>query len=81
MSSKETPRREWNNVDTLARARKRIEAVTDAETLEAWREDIAIAQGWFGALQVEGLVNTAEYNALMAELDAAVAKWDDDAKI
>lgn len=72
-----TIRRDKNNPATLERARKRIDAVVKADSLEAMREDSALAQGWIGALHVEGLLDKAQYEVLDAELNKAVAEWDD----
>jgi len=70
-------RQSIDNPDTVERARKRIAAVAEAENLDFMREDTAVAQGWIGALHVEGLLSKELYEVLDAELDKAVAEWDD----
>lgn len=78
MSSKETPRRrDLDNPDTVERAHKRIAHVSEAKNLEAFREDMSLAQGWIGALHVEGLLSKEQYEVLDAELDKVIDEWDE----
>lgn len=78
MSSKETPRsRDLNNAATIERARKRIETVAKADSLDDMEQDFAVAQGWMGALHVEGLLDKEQYEVLDAELDKAKGVWLD----
>lgn len=72
MTSKETPRsRDRDNAATIERARHRIAAVAKAESLEDMEQDLAVAQGWIGALHVENLLSQEQYEVLDAELDNA----------
>ena len=78
MSSKETPRsRDLNNPATIERARMRIEAVAKAGSLDDMEQDLAVAQGWLGALHVEALLSKEQYEVLDAELDKAKEAWLD----
>lgn len=78
MSSKETPRhRDSNSADTIERARKRIEAVAKAENFDDLEQAMAVAQGWMGALHVEGLLDQEQYDVLDAELEQAKDAWLD----
>jgi hypothetical protein len=70
-------RQSIDNPDTVERARKRIAAVATAEGFELMREDRAVAEGWIGALHVEGLLSKELYEVLDAELDKAAAEWED----
>ncbi|PRW84457.1 hypothetical protein [Pseudomonas fluorescens] len=77
MNSKETLRRRDLDSDaTVERARKRIAAVAKAENFDFMREDKAVAQGWIGALHVEGLLSKEQYEVLDAELDKAADEWE-----
>lgn len=40
-------------------------------------QDFAVAQGWMGALHVEGLLDQGQYEVLDAELDKAKDAWLD----
>ncbi|MFL6970083.1 hypothetical protein ACJ6X8_28025 [Pseudomonas alvandae] len=78
MTSKETPRsRDRDNAATIERARQRIEAVAKAGSLDDMEQDLAVAQGWLGALHVEALLSKEQYEVLDAELDKAKDAWLD----
>lgn len=78
MSSKETPlRRDLNNAGTIERARKRIETVAKADTLDDMEHDFSVAQGWMDALHVEGLLDQEQYELLDTELEQAKDAWLD----
>ena len=51
-------------------------AVVKAENFDFMREDKAVAQGWIGALHVEGLLSKEQYEVLDAELDKAADEWE-----
>ncbi|MCI8212561.1 hypothetical protein AUC61_23810 [Pseudomonas sp. S25] len=76
MTTKSKPlRREKNHAPTLERARKRIAAVTSATSQQLWSENGMLAEGWLGALHVEGLIDSEVYEQLDAELQAAIMGW------
>lgn len=69
-------RRDKDHPATLHRARQRIEALAKAGDLEVMLQDAAIADGWFGALHVEGLLGKEQYEKLDGELRQAISKWE-----
>jgi len=70
-------RRPVDSPATVERARQRIAAVAKAELFELMREEKALAQGWIGALHVEGLLSKELYEVLDAELDKVAYAWED----
>ena len=69
--------RDKDHPATLRRARQRIEALAKAGDREVMLQDAAIADGWFGALHVEGLLGKEQYEKLDGELRQAISEWDE----
>ena len=72
-----TFRRDKDHPATLHRARQRMETLDKAGDPEVMLQDAAIADGWLGALHVEGLLGKGQYEKLDSELKQAISGWDD----